>query len=611
MRRVVAIAFAVAFVGVVTLLLRAAQAPAEEPPAPMALALPLPADLPATASFGEFRAGHLHAGLDFSTRGEIGWPVRAAADGEIYRLKVEARGYGRALYLRHADGYETVYGHLLEFDQGLGLERFVAAERARRKERFPGDLQIDPPIRVTRGQVIALSGERGGGLPHLHFELRYRGDPVDPIRYGGIAPDGFGEVEPKSLRLVPRGPLRVDGAWGAATLPLVGASGSYRLERAPAVEGEFDLEVEASVAGASRMGVTRLDLQCDGAPLYRLDLHRYSFAQYRQVGLVLDAASSRTSPARYVYRLRALPGLDLPGTEGDGMAALGAPGRRDCTLAIDNARGGRSLVQIGLEVRAAPPYAASIPASARSWSLFDRLLLVDGTVAVDPAALARRTVGLPTILVPSDGERVVDLEGGASVALPREAFYAPTVAAIGPAAGAPPTGLDLVVPPFRIGPDDLFLREAATLRTPAADAARTAFYWRDPVTGRWDCLGKELKDGGVQSGTRGGGTFAAFRDALAPRLSAPQVRNEPRAARRRLVIRVAETGEGIDVDGCDVQLDGTPAEAEYDPDRDWVEVWLPSGAAGKHAVRAICRDRAGNTSPPLTATTDFSARKRK
>ena len=56
------------------------------------------------ASFGEYRPDHLHPGVDLSTGGRTGLPVVAVADGEIYRLKVEWRGYGRALYLRHADG---------------------------------------------------------------------------------------------------------------------------------------------------------------------------------------------------------------------------------------------------------------------------------------------------------------------------------------------------------------------------------------------------------------------------------------------------------------------------------------------------------------------------
>ena len=76
-----------------------AGADAVSPPL-IALSLPLPEELPVTASFGEFRGGHMHAGIDFSTRRELGWSVRAAADGEVYRVKVEARGYGRAVYVR-------------------------------------------------------------------------------------------------------------------------------------------------------------------------------------------------------------------------------------------------------------------------------------------------------------------------------------------------------------------------------------------------------------------------------------------------------------------------------------------------------------------------------
>jgi hypothetical protein len=75
-------------------------------------------------------------------------------------------------------------------------------------------------------------------------------------------------------------------------------------------------------------------------------------------------------------------------------------------------------------------------------------------------------------------------------------------------------------------------------------------------------------------------------------------------------VEVAETGEGIDVDGCDVRLDGAEVEAEYDPDRHWVEVWLASGTTGKHEIRASCRDRAGNASQPRIASVEMSAKRR-
>ena len=118
--------------------------------------------------------------------GGTGYKVLAAAAGEVFRLKVEWRGYGRALYLRHPGGLVTVYGHLERYeDRVLGLERLVARRQAAAGTRYPGDLYLDPPLRVARGQVIAYSGESGVGLPHLHFEVRDGGDaPLDPFLAG-------------------------------------------------------------------------------------------------------------------------------------------------------------------------------------------------------------------------------------------------------------------------------------------------------------------------------------------------------------------------------------------------------------------------------------------
>ncbi|MBQ2127181.1 MAG: M23 family metallopeptidase, partial [Bacteroidaceae bacterium] len=64
-----------------------------------------------SASYGELRSNHFHSGVDFKTGGVVGKPIKCVADGYIYRAKVEAAGYGMALYVKH-DGYMTVYAHL-------------------------------------------------------------------------------------------------------------------------------------------------------------------------------------------------------------------------------------------------------------------------------------------------------------------------------------------------------------------------------------------------------------------------------------------------------------------------------------------------------------------
>src|SRR4029077_5827705 len=106
-------------------------------------ALRWPMERPAAvlSSFGEYRYDHLHAGIDISTGGGTGLKVLAAAAGEVFRLKVEWRGYGRALYLRHPGGRVTVYGHLERYEDGiLGLERLVARRQALAGTRYPGDI---------------------------------------------------------------------------------------------------------------------------------------------------------------------------------------------------------------------------------------------------------------------------------------------------------------------------------------------------------------------------------------------------------------------------------------------------------------------------------------
>lgn len=104
-----------------------------------------------------------HAGIDMPTH--VGTPVRASADGYVARARdAGGPGYSYVLLL-HGDDFSTVYGHLSN----------VAAQEG---------------VFLSRGQVLGSSGgipgTRGAGLstgPHLHFEVRRKGIPVDPARY--------------------------------------------------------------------------------------------------------------------------------------------------------------------------------------------------------------------------------------------------------------------------------------------------------------------------------------------------------------------------------------------------------------------------------------------
>jgi lipoprotein NlpD len=108
-----------------------------------------------SSPFG-MRNGVMHDGVDIVAG--TGTAVRAADDGSVIFVG-HLRGYGNAVILRHSGGYVTVYGH-----NQRNLVRYGAE--------------------VARGQVIAELGSTGRATgPNLHFEVRFQGQPVNPLAY--------------------------------------------------------------------------------------------------------------------------------------------------------------------------------------------------------------------------------------------------------------------------------------------------------------------------------------------------------------------------------------------------------------------------------------------
>jgi len=123
-----------------------------------------------SATFGETRSAHFHAGLDIKTWGREGYRVFAARDGILYRLLVTERGYGNAIYLKHSDSTFTTYAHLQRFNS----EFQQLADSIRMQDHsFEMDSNFEAlAIPVNKGDVIGYTGSTGIGPPHLHFEIR-------------------------------------------------------------------------------------------------------------------------------------------------------------------------------------------------------------------------------------------------------------------------------------------------------------------------------------------------------------------------------------------------------------------------------------------------------
>ncbi len=133
--------------------------------------VPIKIPLLVAGSFGELRPNHFHAGVDFSANYKIGDPVYAPADGVVNRIKVSSFGYGKALYVKHNNGYTSVYGHLSAY--GDKIAKYVNDKQYESKqfeiELFP----LAKELPVKKGDVIGYIGNTGGsGGPHLHYEIR-------------------------------------------------------------------------------------------------------------------------------------------------------------------------------------------------------------------------------------------------------------------------------------------------------------------------------------------------------------------------------------------------------------------------------------------------------
>jgi hypothetical protein len=133
-----------------------------------------------SSTFGEYRSGHFHSGIDIKTDSRTGYPVFAVGNGYIWRVRTSPFGYGRAVYLKLDDGNIAVYGHLDEFSKRI--QGYVNTEQLLQK-RYSVDIYLrENELRVFRGDTLAYTGESGTLVPHLHFEVRDPSNcPINPL----------------------------------------------------------------------------------------------------------------------------------------------------------------------------------------------------------------------------------------------------------------------------------------------------------------------------------------------------------------------------------------------------------------------------------------------
>ncbi len=329
---------------------------------------PLDGELRITGTFGEPRDGHLHTGLDLSTGGETGWPVRALAAGWVVRLRAGATGYGRALYLETDAGEIIVYGHLSSF--APGPEAYLR-EAQRRRAEF--EIDVYPPrdgFAVSAGDTIAYSGASGAGPPHLHMEIR-RGDrPLNPLLVGIAAADHL-TPEWRAVRLRALSPSSYAGGaeewlWTAARDARGGLSSEVgvglAIADAPVIEVCGWIGVEAAVHDGcgltgARLAPLEITMTLDGQVLFARRFGELSFGRGWEVNRIYGrpAAGERTWVQRF-YQWPLETGPDEGSMAGHGWldTRRWGTGLHELRLAVIDAAGHRSEWMAMLDVVDAP-----------------------------------------------------------------------------------------------------------------------------------------------------------------------------------------------------------------------------------------------------------------
>lgn len=322
-----------------------------------------------TSSFGEFRSGHIHAGLDVKTWGRIGVPMLAVADGWVRRVRTSPWGYGKALYLELQDGRTAVYAHLDRFTEEL--EERVWEEQLR-QHRYSVDIWFEQQERpVSSGEVIAFSGQTGTSAPHLHFELRDQENaPLNPLLQGLDLED---TLPPVITYLVVR-PLgassRVGGDIRVRRFGRRSQGADYVLQGRPEIEGEVALAVSAydRMDGVwNRFSPYRLVLLVDGKQHFEVRYDRFSYEHSDLIDLDRDYRY-RVREGLQAHTLYRQPGNELPFygevPEGAGyLRDLGA-GIHEITVIAADVFGNESRLEGEILVNRAPVLAEEHSAEA-------------------------------------------------------------------------------------------------------------------------------------------------------------------------------------------------------------------------------------------------------
>ena len=512
-----------------------------------------PLDIPLVLSgtFAELRGNHFHGGIDIKTQGRSGLKIYSVAAGYVSRIAVNPYGYGNALYLRHPEGYTTVYGHLNAFYPEL--EAWVE-EQLRDRSKNDGNLYPSPEqFKVTRGQQVAFSGNTGGSFgPHLHFEIRdtKTEEPLNPLKFG---------IEVKDTRKPDIRGLK----WTAKDFSDAGSFKSGDTIKSTSALGIDLFTTDKQDLANNNNGVYAIEASIDDQTFFTANYSRINFSTSRFINAHINYDLYCSGGVRYT-RLYELENNPLKITD---TYEISAPAFRASkgwiTVAHD------SVVKLEASVK-------DFKGNTSEFRFY-----IEGNAPLSPE---KKSIKL-------DWEKDHDLTLGAiQIHLPAGALYKTSEFNLLKKGDAQ----------YVIGEGCVPLQTYMTLEWTLHSTQIPGvgwFLWEADHMGKKSAISGE-RDGAVMTfKTRSTGTYELDQDLKKPEVSLLKTTTYPRSNStfREIRLRVADDKTGVE--RYSARIDDRFARIDFDYKKEMLKIIVPKDIpAGSHNLRVVVIDGVGNTS---------------